>query len=152
MTAAERAASIGADYIRTPEFEGVIFPEGFNCLPDYWLFPYWTPSRDLVLTAETRLLAFLNDFPPDHAGLWDVQSLRYAIPLILPNLPRYRRQYWGIVYGDHAMLYMNFFARDGWDDWVTHQVGACDGGHDYFQAIYHPDRDEFAEFSVNGEA
>lgn len=97
------------------------------------------------------MVAFLRDFPPDYGGLWDVRYLRYVVPVILSNLPRYRRQYWGIVFEDQPMLYMNFFARDV-SDWVVHQVGMCDGGHDYFQAIYHPERGEFAAFSVNGEA
>jgi hypothetical protein len=144
---------VGAEYICTPEFEGVIFPEGFNCLPDYWLFPYWTPPRDLVLGAEARLPAFLRDFPPGDGRLGEVRHLRYAVSLILPNLPRYRRQYWGIVYEGYPMLYMNYFAQDRWgDNWVTHQVDLCDGGHDYFQIVYHPERGEFVEFWVNGEA
>jgi hypothetical protein len=152
MTAAERAASVGAEYIRTPEFEGVIFPEGYGCVPDYWRFPYWTPSRDLVLAAEARVPAFLRSFPPNHGEPREDWHQRYAAPLILAKLPQYRRQYTGIVFENHPMLHMNYFARARLGDWVTHFVEVCDGGYAYFQLIYHPERAEFVAFWVNGEA
>jgi hypothetical protein len=152
MTVAEQAASVGAEYIRTPEFEGVIFLEGFDCVPGYWLFPYWTPSREVVLAAESRLPAFLRSYPPYPGEPCGDELQRCAAPLILAKLAQYRRQYSGIVFEGHPMLYMNFFARDGWGDWVTHHVEVCDGGHDYFQLVYHPERGEFVRFWVNGEA
>src|SRR5262249_14336599 len=119
---------------------------------DYWLFPYWTPSRDLVLAAEARLPAFLRSFPPNHGEPQGDWHQRYAAPLILAKLPQYRRQYSGIVVEDHPMLYMTFFARDGWGDWITPHVEVDAGGHDYFQLVYHPERGEFVRFWVNGEA
>ncbi len=154
MTKTERAASVGGEYIRTPEFEGVIFPEGYGCFPVYWRVPHWTPSLDLALAAEARLPAFLRSFPPNHGepeADWPQRSVA-AAALILAKLPQYRRQYWGIVFQDHPMLYMNFLTLDGCVDWLTHHVEACDGGHKFFQTIYHPERSEFVEFRVNGEA
>lgn len=153
MTAAERGATVGAEYIQTPDFEGVIFPAGYTYVPEHhWLYPNWTPSRDLVLAAESRLPAFLRAFPPYQGDPQKDRLERLAAPLILTKLSQYRRQYSGIVFEGQPAVYINCFAHDRKGDWVTRHVFVCDGGHDYFQIIYRPEPGDFPWFAVNGEA
>lgn len=154
MSLAEQAASVGAQYIRTPNFEGVILPEGFGSGFDRQLFAYWTPSIELVLVVESLLPAFLRSFPPNQGEPKEDWHQRYAAPLILAQLPQYRRQYTGIVFEHRAALHINFvLGDDPWaGDWVTSRIQVEDGGHAYFQVVYRPDECDFVSFQVNGEA
>jgi hypothetical protein len=152
MEASDRAATSGGEYVRTESYEGVIFPEGHGRVWDEALFPYWTPTRDVVLAAESRLAAFLQNFPPNQGEPRADWLQRYAAPLILARLSQYRRQYSGIVLDGQPALHINFFMWDGHGDWVTQTVEVDDGGHDYFQVVYRPAEGDFVRFWVNGVA
>jgi hypothetical protein len=147
----KRTAAVGGEYIRAPDFEGVIFLEGHGWLASDELFPCWTPSREVVAEAERRLTRFLSSPPPEGAEEWLRRTHLYAAPLILGRLPQYRRQYSGIVFEGRPAVYINCFLGNYWDDhWLTTPVVAEDGGHNYFQAIYRPEEGDFVRFYVNG--
>lgn len=152
MTPSELAATVGAEIVALPESLGVIFPEGHGWTWDNELFPYWTPTREVVIEAESRLADFLcvplRDGAPD-----EEQRCHRRKPRILARLPQYLRQYSGIVFDTRPALYINCFLPDRWHDhWPASPVEVCDGGDAYFQLIYRPEEKDFVRFYVNGEA
>lgn len=135
--------------------EGIIFPadSGRTYHSSDVFVATWTPSREVVLLAESRVAAYFRSYPaltPETAGSeW---RRRYSAPLILAKLGKYQRQYWGIQFDGRPALFMNFFPRRFSDRWATQCVDVEDGGHDFFRLVYRPEDNDFPLFDVNGEA
>lgn len=104
----------------------------------------WTPAAAQIAELEARLPQALAQVKPQHhAG--------------------YGRQYGGLIVDGHKIIYVNAFPADELEDmdkdrshWiykVTHQaVTVCDGGEDFFGAIYDPATKTFSSFQFNGFA
>jgi hypothetical protein len=152
MTPAEQAGTVGGVYVHLPEYEGVIWPEGHGWVYDDTLFPYWTPTAEVVAAAESRLPAFLRSFPPNLGEPEADWLQRHSAPLILPKLREYKRQYSGILLEGRLALFINLFLDRGMENWVTTPVDVDDGGYYYFQVVYRPEEGDFVRFWVNGEA
>jgi hypothetical protein len=66
---------------------------------------------------------------------------------------RFFRQYVGIVLGGREVVYVNAFRSVESDpDWRQRAVQVCDGGDDYWGAIYDPATRRFSRLAFNGEA
>lgn len=147
-----RAATVGGEIVRLADSEGVIFPEGYGWTHDDSLFPYWTPTRAVVVAAEMQVRRFLSDRPLDTADEYLRQMHGYHASPILAKLPQYKRQYSGIVHDARPALYIYFTADSWWGDWAITPFNVCDGGDRYFQLIYRPEERDVVQFWVNGEA
>jgi len=65
----------------------------------------------------------------------------------------YFRQYIGLVVGGERVVYINAFkSAVGHPTWRVSPVGVCDGGSDYWGALYHPESRRFDELAINGSA
>jgi hypothetical protein len=65
----------------------------------------------------------------------------------------YFRQYVGVVVGGRKLVYINAFRSD--DDhpnWPRSAVSVCDGGSDYWGALYDPITRRFSRLAFNGSA
>ncbi|MEM7482877.1 MAG: hypothetical protein AAF481_17015 [Acidobacteriota bacterium] len=50
-------------------------------------------------------------------------------------------------------VYINAFrSPDGFPRWQIEAVGVCDGGDDFWGAVYDPERNEFLQLAINGAA
>ena len=110
-----------------------------------WLFPdsvtYWSPSTADVLAVEEGVADFLKQN----------ESAFYTDRPVWERLDEYNRQYIGIVWDGRNILYANFFCSDE-PDWKENFVLVMDGGACYFQFKFDPNKGEFFQLQVNGEA
>lgn len=91
------------------------------------------------------------------ANLYKLARLRADQCCILRGRIRYPgtyfRQYVGIVIGNRRLVYINAF-RSASDkaEWRSEAVVACDGGDDYWGAVYDPETKVFSNLAINGLA
>ena len=77
---------------------------------------------------------------------------------ILNNLPRYRRQYYGIMFRGAKQLYVNFFpginvvGQDSFPYWRDKFVFVADGGYWFWRIRYDLVTKKFFGFETNGYA
>lgn len=63
----------------------------------------------------------------------------------------YFRQYVGIEVDGRRLVYINAFrSAEGHGDWRETPALACDGGDDYWGAVYDPATKEFSQLAFNG--
>ncbi|MFZ6799535.1 hypothetical protein [Undibacterium sp. Di24W] len=95
----------------------------------------WTVSSELAAQIET-----------------DLPKLAHQIPGLNPNL--FYRQYVGIVQSGKRSVYINAFAPGTLEkhdnSWQSKPVGACDGGDQFWGAVYDPMTRTFSELVSNG--
>jgi hypothetical protein len=110
--------------------------------------------------------------PEKHSGTWQVSEAVVAqLELDLPKLAQlttdacckrdgsvsapeaYFRQYVGIVVDGKPLVYINAF-KSNWSNapWREKALVMCDGGDDYWGALYDPETRRFLALSINGEA
>lgn len=143
----------GNTLIETPEYTGVIFSEKkaseFNFLFDEASTKFWEPSIDDVSRAEQCIKQYLTS-AQDDPDLYPFQTEN--APIILENLGKYRRQYVGIVVDGEKRIWTNsFFPEDAFPEWERAPVYVLDGGNDFWQIQYDPQKDECTNFYVHGE-
>ena len=132
------------------------------------------PGRSVVLPAsESEALKFCSRSGPSTAeGSWDVPTdVVAALEQDLHKLSRlkatgccflggrirnpeeYFRQYLGLVVGGRRVVYVNAFkSADTHPRWQAAPVGVCDGGSDYWGALYEPESRRFYDLAINGSA
>ena len=108
------------------------------------LAQFWTPTEADVREAEALLETYL-------ASTEAAVALRGS--RIRAELPRYRRQYWGVVRDGRHRLLFSFFhentpavARGLWQSTVMAVQG---GGDHYFRVSYDVDSKRFSRLQVN---
>lgn len=140
-------------WVKLCDSVGLIAPVGLGWIWEGSFVPTWTPSRELIVEAESRVESYLRSYPRNRKGESEHDWLRrYSAPLIAANLRNYQRQYAGIQLEDRQALFINFFPHRFGKESTTHFVNVEDGGHAYFQLIYRPEERDFPWFQVNGEA
>jgi len=110
--------------------------------------------------------------PQDVTGTWQPTPAQTAeldarlidaVRRLRPDIHISGRQYAGYVIGGKRSIYVNAFPssvidfdhadRAHWADKATHQaVMVCDGGQDFFGALYDPETKTFTQFRFNGFA
>jgi len=105
----------------------------------------WSPTAGQIAQAEARLPSFVT------------ANRRPKGPL-----REYYRQYLGVVIGDRKLIYVNLFPR--WllerrellglvrHDWRTGFVDICDGGDEFWGALFDPEAARFFSPRFNGAA
>jgi hypothetical protein len=145
LSAAQAAPPLDphAGYVMVPEHARDLLRQCSRATPDK-VQGVWTPSAAQIAEFETRLPPALAQVKPQHhAG--------------------YGRQYGGLIVGGRRLIYVNAFPagaledmdkdRATWADKATHQAFVvCDGGEDFFGALYDPATKTFSEFKFNGFA
>ena len=132
------------------------------------------PGRSVVLPAsESEALEFCSRSGPSTAeGAWDVPvDVVAALERDLHKLSRleatgccllggtirhpeeYFRQYLGLLVGGRQVVYVNAFRSVATHPhWQAAAVGVCDGGSDYWGALYEPEARRFSDLAINGSA
>lgn len=130
------------------EAEGVIFYaqtasySGIELEYDDTVTGYWTPEQAQVRELEDGIVPFLEaSIAPDHYqyGFWE-------------DLDDYKRQYFGLTFGDRDLIYANYFCADDFEHWRTSYVLVMDGGACFFQVLYDPADGTFSDLRINGVA
>ncbi len=67
----------------------------------------------------------------------------------IPHPDRYYRQYIGLLYKDEYVIYINAFLREE-SGWRQEPVVSCDGGSEYWGAIFNPRTGRFSDLAING--
>ena len=126
--------------------EGVIFPKVRAHEAREAIDGYWTPSASDVEMLERQLPEFLRT----QYSAYGVEK----VSTITAYLPKYRRQYVGILEDGSRQIFVNFLLpNDPLDkDWRRNFVVVTDGGFYYWRVYYNLDRQQFHHFSVNGDA
>jgi hypothetical protein len=71
----------------------------------------------------------------------------------VPDPGGYFRQYLGIVLDGRRAVYVNAFrGAESFPSWRERAVQVCDGGNDFWGAIYDPATRRFSRLGFNGEA
>jgi hypothetical protein len=139
------AADANFEIVRTEKSEGVIVPRERAADFTTGLLgrdenEFWTPSRKDVLKFEEGIGAYLKKSAPRQSpNLWS-------------KLPKYKRQYVGVVKNGRKLIYANFFCQSGNTDWKAHPVFVLDGGDCYFNVRYEVEAGAFSDLQINGEA
>lgn len=134
------------------------------------------PDRSVVLPTEQleEVLGQCSRSGPtarDVQGTWEVpEEVVARLEADLPRMRRmrareccllgrmrdpglYYRQYVGIVLDGRRMVYINAFqTAEGAPDWHERANNRCDGGSDYWGAVYDPETRRFSRLGFNGEA
>lgn len=133
------------------------------------------PGRSVVLPesqSETVLKLCSRSGPATVEGSWDVPNgVVVALEQDLHKLSRlkatgccllggkirnpeeYFRQYLGLVVGGKRVVYVNAFKSAATHSrWQAAPVGVCDGGSDYWGALYDPESRRFYDLAINGSA
>lgn len=140
-------------WVKLRDSVGLIAPVGLGWIWEGTFVPTWTPTRELIFEAESRVDSYLRSYPPNRKGESEPDWLcRYSAPLIAAKLKSYQRQYAGIQFEDRQALFMNFLPRAFSKQLTEDFVNVHDGGHGFFQLIYRPEEGDFPWFQVNGEA
>ena len=149
-------------------YEGAIFataPGHHAIVPD-GVREFWTPTKSDVSEFEQGLRAYLESAVADPSRA-DERSPRQPqrgaylpgeIRKIIDNLPRYRRQYYGVVIHGSRQLYVNFFPAPGkqgpdrFPYWLESFVVVRDGGAWFWRIQYDPLKKKYLGFHSNGYA
>jgi hypothetical protein len=106
----------------------------------------WQPNQQDVLDVEAHLPL-----------LQRLKASRCCIPgARVTNVHNYYRQYLGLVVVGRRVVYINAFsmkvagvARDA-RHWASEPMMACDGGENFWGAVYDPATKTFSELAFNG--
>ena len=124
--------------VKTDRSEGIICTNFSDW--SFWLKgkEFWTPTKEQVLKAEEKIKEYLKHNSPGHApDLWQ-------------DLPKYKRQYVGIIVDGHKRIFCNFYR---WDRPLSSKpVFVLDGGADFFQLEYDLEDRKCYNFRTNGYA
>ncbi len=108
---------------------------------------YFTPSDAEVAAFEAKLAAFLRV---------KAKPRRPGEPQLAERMPKYMRQYVGIVEADgKRRVWGNFFCEyfgHGDDGWRKEGFVVKDGGDCYFNVKYEPATETFSALMINGDA
>ena len=130
-------------YVMVPEHARDLLRQCSRATPDN-AQGVWTPSAAQVAALETRLPPALAQVKPQHhAG--------------------YGRQYGGLIVGGRRLIYINACPAGALEDmdkdratWAKKAMQqafvVCDGGEDFFGALYDPATKRFSDFKFNGFA
>lgn len=128
-------AEEGYVLVKGEGLEGVIFPACAGFTLDGTTATYWTPTKEEVLRAESRIPAFL----------------KAKAPRLTRPLARYKRQYVGLVVGGKKRVLCNFFLTSP-PQWQRRPVVVEDGGEAFFHLEYDLESDQCLNLQINGEA
>ena len=99
---------------------------------------FWRPTKGQVLKAEAEIERFLKDKPPAQSpNLWQ-------------KLPRYKRQYVGVIIDGHKRIYCDFSCSE--DPLSCQPVIHSDGGDCFFQVEYDVEGQKVEWLRINGDA
>jgi hypothetical protein len=104
----------------------------------------WTPTEAEVREAEKLLLQFLGS--PDAGPTLKGSRIR-------TDLPRYKRQYWGVTRGGRRAILISFFhedssvVREGL--WLDGIVSVAGGGDQFFRVTYRLSEKRFDGLRIN---
>lgn len=122
----------------------------------------WVVTRPVV--AAQVLDTCSRDSPARHAGevtgYWapgraDIEALESRLSQLQPTIPepaRSGRQYVGFESGDKRLIYINAFTLPDHDDIDPSReaVRVCDGGAQFWGAVYDPQTSAFSAIERNG--
>jgi hypothetical protein len=133
------------EVVKTGEFEGVIvarekaddFMKAFSGIEEK---ETWTPGRTDVLKLEKGIESFLKKAAPKGSqDLWT-------------KIPKYKRQYIGIMRKGRKVIFVNFFCDALNMNWKAAPVVVEDGGDCFFNVLYDPASAAFSDLRINGDA
>jgi len=68
------------------------------------------------------------------------------------DISRYRRQYAGFIIENRKLIYINAFSKlSNHSDWREQPVMVCEGGRDYWGALYDPATGIFFDLAFNAK-
>lgn len=131
--------------LKTDTIEGVIVPA--DKAPAYYrsihVDGYFTPLKDDILKAESKLIDFIEFATPESKGY-------PFVPDLDKKLANYKRQYVGVVLKGEKKIWLNFFCRViGNFDWKHNPCVFYRGGGCYFNVLYSIDSGEFSKLIIN---
>lgn len=99
---------------------------------------FWTPTKAQALKAEEKIKEHLKDnSPSDAPDLWR-------------DLPKYKRQYVGIIVNGHKRIFCNFYR---WNKPLSPKpIFVFDGGANFFRIEYDLEDEKCYNFKTNGYA
>src|SRR5258705_13063160 len=104
----------------------------------------WTPTQVEVRNAEKLLPQYLNS--RDAAS--GLRGTR-----IRTELPRYKRQYWGVMRGARRAILISFYHEDTAavqkELWLRGIVTVMGGGDQFFRITYHMQERRFDSLQIN---
>lgn len=144
-TPAAFSAEDSFEFIKTEEFEGVIFPreKGKDFVKAFTGTEereFWTPGKAHILRLEGKIEAYLK------------KTAARRSPALWSKLSTYKRQYAGVIRNGRRMIFANFFCESFNADWKTTPIAVADGGDCFFNVLYDPGSNTFSDLQVNGEA
>ena len=138
-------ATAFAQEVKTDTIDGVIVPqeEAGRYFSGNKVQGYFTPSKEDVLVAESRIIDYIEDHTPQALG-----SL-YS-PDVDQKLANYKRQYVGVILDGRKKIWMNFFCYTLNTDWKHNPYVVFGGGGCYFNVLYDIEKKEFSHLTING--
>ena len=132
--------------VKAETIDGIIVPE--NRAREFYfnnkVKSYFTPSKEDVLKAESKVIDYIEDHTPQMVGY------PYA-PDLDKKLANYKRQYVGVVLKNNSKkIWLNFFCNAGNDTWKSTPFSVIGGGACYFNLLYDIDKGVFSELWTNG--
>jgi len=104
---------------------------------------YFTPSREDVLKAESKVISYIQDTTP--------QSLDYPfVPDLDKKLRNYKRQYVGVILRGKKKIWLNFFCDAHEDSWKRNPYIIFGGGACFFSVLYDIKSERFSHLVING--
>ena len=92
---------------------------------------YFTPSKEDVLSAEAKVVDYLDENTPQARGY-------PFVPDLDKKLANYKRQYVGVVLDGKRKIWFNFFCNTGNDSWQRNPYRVIGGGACYFNSyLFH---------------
>jgi hypothetical protein len=130
--------------------QGMIIPEqlaGEFGLP---FRKYWTPSETEIKQVELRLPAYVKS---------EIKAAPRLVQLaeIGENLPRYRRQYVGVIEKGRKLILINALRPkpssgvDAFENWDRQFIDVSDGGSQFWSALYDVENSVFRQLNVHGK-
>jgi hypothetical protein len=131
-----------------PTYEGAIISGDaqLNSDPRHLIKPteVWTPTAADVRQAEELLPAYLASREA---------ASRLGESRIKAELPRYKRQYWGLVRRGRREILIHFYHEDTSVGrkrlWLQGIVTVAGGGDQFFRVTYQPHAKRFAGLQIN---
>lgn len=130
--------------IKTETIDGIIVPK-YMAGNFYYrgAEDYFTPSREDVLQAESKVIGYIKDNSPQMRG--------YPFdPDLSQGLANYKRQYVGVILKAKRKIWLNFFCNTDIYDWKREPYVVFGGGACYFNLLYDVASGEFSDLWING--